>query len=272
MGGIPTKEEGRFVSWGNLYRSGELSELTKDDLAYLKHLDITSVDDLRNDVEIEDKPDKIPANAKYFHIPIGDKEGKEYRRLKRKLIFGGMRRQKAKAEFINIMKAFADSAATDFKPVVDQMIKEERVPLVFHCSGGKDRTGFLAALIYAVLNVDRDVIRNEYMMSNYYRYEKNKRLVKKARWLGLDAETMEYAFLVREEYLDAAFDLIDAEYGDMDTYFEKKFGLTPLIRQELIDKFTYLMEDQKEEQQPGDSTTVAGPSIGPAEDHISIKE
>ncbi len=245
LGGLPTSDK-RYVKWGMIYRSGKLSDLTREDLRYFSHLDIRSVVDLRNNLEIKEDPDRYPKDVKYYHYSLSDKEGEAYNRLRRMVMKEGYRRAKAKDLFVSVMESFADTLADDIKPVFDLMLsKEKTAPLVYHCSGGKDRTGYTTAMILLALGVDRKHIINDYLMSNYYRREANISGMRKARLVGLDSETLEYAFLVRQDYMDAVFKVIDDKYGGTDAYLETKFGLTPERRAELKKRYTEPYFNQK---------------------------
>ena len=239
IGGLPTKD-GRIVQWGKIYRSGELSGLNAADLAYLQKLNLKTVCDFRFKHEVKESPDRLPKGVKYYNFPIGGEKGSEvYAEIRDKVISGEIRREKAKETFIGIMRLFADTGAYEFKPVLDLLAEEKNTPLVYHCAGGKDRTGFMTSMVLAALNVDEEVIKNEYLMSNLYREKKNKRKIRAMRLLGIDQETLKYAFIVQEAYLDAVFDFIKEEYGDVDTYLEQEFGLDSLRRREMIEAYTY---------------------------------
>lgn len=259
LGGLPTKD-GRYVKWGTVYRSGQLSELGRKDLQYFSKLGIRTVVDLRNDLEVAKEPDLYPKGVKYVQHSLSDKEGKAYSRLKQMVLKEGYRRAKAKQLFVDVMKSFADTLASDVKPVFDLMLSDKpQTPFLYHCTGGKDRTGFTTAVILLALDVDRKVIVNDYLMSNYYRRDNNLRSIKRARLIGLDAETLEYAILVREEYMDAVFDVIDNKYGGTDAYLETKFGLTPEKRKELKERYTspyFFRNGEPVEDTAADSSTT----------------
>lgn len=238
IGGLPT-EDGRFVKWGAIYRSGKLSDLSENDLNYLSYLGVKSIVDLRNDIEVNKDPDRYPKDAKYYQISLSDKEGKAYDRIRTMVLKEGYRRAKAKALFVDVMRAFADTLASDIRPVFDLLLSEqETTPLLYHCTGGKDRTGYTTAMILSALGVDRKTITDDYLMSNYYRESANIKNMRKARLIGLDAETLDYAILVRKEYMDAVFQVIDEKYGGTDAYLEKQFGLDAAKRNELKARFT----------------------------------
>jgi len=240
IGGMATKE-GRVVNWGMIYRSSNLADLKKADMVYFNNLNIKHVCDFRYSSEIEKDPDQLPEGAKYHHLPIGGKEGVFYEKLKRRVLKEGLRRKEAKKEFIKVMELFADSAAHDFKPVMDLLNdqKQENAPLLYHCSGGKDRTGYMTMMILATLGVDKERIREEYLMSNYYRYKKNKSIARKARLIGVDPETLGYILVVQNDYFDAVFGVIENKYGGLENYLLEKYEITPEVRQQMIEKYTF---------------------------------
>ena len=237
LGGMTT-QDGRMVSWGKIYRSGSLHALKDKDFIKLQSMGILTVCDLRNDLETTKKPDTLPDGIKYEQHAIGGKEGAAFAELVNKVRKEKYRRTQIRDLFTNLMVSFTDSAASDFKPIIDNLLNGDTDPLIFHCAGGKDRTGFLAAIILLALNVDRETIKQDYMMSNYYREYRNRKRARLAKLLFLDNETLSYGLLVHEEYIDAVFDVIDKKYGGRDNYLEKEFGLDKAKRQKLIDFFT----------------------------------
>jgi len=240
IGGLPTAD-GRRVKWGLIYRSGKLSKLNNSDLDYFANLGIEKVYDFRNNIEVEEDPDRYPEEVAidYIRLPIGDPAGEEYEELVRQLRKGELEGAEMKARFEEIMASFADTLAEDFNPLVQDLIDNQgQTPIMYHCSGGKDRTGFATAIILASLGVEREVIFDEYLMSNYYRYDLNRRNLRLARLIGIKQEPLQYALVVYEDYLKAAFEIIDERYDGMDNYLEEKFGLTPEIRTKLKEAYT----------------------------------
>ncbi len=239
IGGLPTKD-GRYVSWGKIYRADKLSDLSSRDLDYFANLGIHTIIDFRNDVEVNKHPDRYPSSypIEYLRHPIGDKEGETYaafeHKVRKKKIVG----KQVKELFAELMTQFADSVAGDFKPLFDRLLLDDSTPLVYHCSGGKDRTGYASAMILLALGVDEETVRKEYLMSNYYRYDKNKKNMRIARLLFYDLSTLEYLMVVQQEYIDAVFNVIK-DYGGVDQYLEDKFDLTFEKRELLREKYTF---------------------------------
>jgi protein-tyrosine phosphatase len=238
IGGFETKD-GRRVKWGKIYRSGKLSDLEKNDHALLTNLGIKTVCDFRSDVEQEKNPNNLPANIRYIRYPIGEKDGKSFQKLRKDILKKRLKGKDAETTFVNLMAAFADSVSHDFKPVLELLLADGNEPLIYHCSGGKDRTGYMSIILLAAMDVDIKTIRKDYLMSNYYRQTENQKKIRKARIIGLDQETLEYLFIVRDSYFNAVMKTVEERYGDMDNYLAVKFGLTREVRDQLKEKYTY---------------------------------
>ena len=102
---------------------------------------------------------------------------------------------------------------------------ESNDPLVFHCTAGKDRTGFAAALILLALGVSRDDVMRDYLLTN-------ERLKPKTEWRGLSPEVASVLYRVQPEFLNAAFDAVAQEYGHVEGYFHQglRLGKAELAR------------------------------------------
>lgn len=238
IGGFETKD-GRRVKWGKIYRSGKLSDLEKSDRALLTNLGIKTVCDFRSDVEQEKHPNNLPSGIRYLRYPIGEKDGKSFQKLRKDILKKRLKGKAAEETFVKLMEAFADSVSHDFQPVLDLLLADGNEPLIYHCSGGKDRTGFMSIILLAAMDVDIKTIRKDYLMSNYYRQKANQKKIRQARLIGLDQETLEYLFIVRDSYFNSVMNTIKDRYGDMDNYLAVKFGLTREVRDQLKEKYTY---------------------------------
>lgn len=103
---------------------------------------------------------------------------------------------------------------------------ESDAPLVFHCTAGKDRTGFAAAMILLSLGVSQDDVMRDYMMTN-------ERLKPKNDWRGLAPEVASVLYRVQPEFIDAAFEAVTQGYGDVETYLRDGLGLGEAQRERL---------------------------------------
>lgn len=135
------------------------------------------------------------------------------------------------------MERFADQGVQDFARVFELLINDNNTGLVYHCTAGKDRTGLLTALILSALGVSEEVIMQEYLLSNYYRYEKMERNARLgAHVLGIEPESSRAIMDVRPNYLNASYVVIKSKYGSMQNYLQEGLGL----RTEDLDKLKQL--------------------------------
>lgn len=202
LGGYVTTEN-RMVKRGLIYRSGDLDNLTDADLALLAGMGLKTIVDFRSREEIETAPDRLPptiANVHYLEVDPGsifaltDVNTKTGPDLMRKLnvIFVN----DAKAQYAAFFRVLANAAET---------------PLLFHCSAGKDRTGYAAALFLAALGVDYETIFADYMLSDSYVKAKYSRLLGKFPQLSS-------VISVHREYLAAAFEEMNRAYDGVENY------------------------------------------------------
>ena len=272
IGGIPT-HDGRFVRWGQIYRSDRLSALTDEDLSYLESLGLRTVYDFRSPEEVEADPDLIPAGTEieYINEPIiFDVE--DTTNLRERIIAGEIEPTETKEILVTGNRLFATDMAPRFKPFIDCLL-EGKGPIVYHCTSGKDRTGFATMLLLSALNVGRDTIVQDYLLSNYYRYEMNQKRLKPLRYApvikrNLDLETIAPLMIVDRRYINAAYDAIEEKYGTVDAFLEAEYGLDAERRAELIDRYTYgpaiMVEDEFVPAEEGDLELPADPQTAEA--------
>ena len=104
---------------------------------------------------------------------------------------------------------------------------ESDAPTVFHCTAGKDRTGFAAALVLHALGATREEVMHDYLLTN-------QRLKPPAfAWRGLEPHVAEVLWGVRPEFLQASFDAIEQDYGGLEGYLREGLRLGPRERDRL---------------------------------------
>ena len=150
-----TTQNGTRLKDGLLYRSGDLSKATDADLERIASLGIKTVCDLRSEGERRKEPDRIPAAKPFtfFNIPmhpIVDYHGRSLGRLL-SLMFGSERRADYVAASYQAYREYATSYLPQLKALFERISNPENLPLLIHCSAGKDRTGVVASLIQLVL-------------------------------------------------------------------------------------------------------------------------
>lgn len=240
LGGIPT-QDGRYTKWGKIFRSAELQDLSKEDQQTFRELGIGSIIDLRSDKEIEEAPDNYPQDADivWIHNPFGNLSGAQMDSLF-DLIKNADPEGCVGEDFMEKANHdFALSGQENVKRTFDELLQKDR-PVLFHCTAGKDRTGFTSALILSALGVERDVVVQEYLLSNYYRHGENEESLKKAaNFMGLDHRILRPMMAVKANYINSAFAVIDSQFGGVDNYLKNSVGLTDADLNQLRETYLY---------------------------------
>jgi protein-tyrosine phosphatase len=103
--------------------------------------------------------------------------------------------------------------------------------LVFHCTAGKDRTGFAAALVLHALGVPRAVVMQDYLLTNaLYQPPPLPRT-------DTPAEALAVLWRVQADFLEAAFDALEADHGGVEQYLQQRLRVGPAARQALADRY-----------------------------------
>lgn len=207
LGGLKTKD-GRYVKWGKIFRSDDLHNLTDADLIYLSNIPLVSIVDFRSKEEIERGPDKVPASVKEdYALSISPGNLLTAASLD-KLTF---EQADSAMKDINRLLVTDVDAIKQYKKMFDLLQDKEDVPLMFHCSAGKDRTGMGAALILSALGVEEDIIFANYMESNKY-------LANKYTEYIAEKPQLKPLFEVKPEFLKAGLDQIKKDHGSVENY------------------------------------------------------
>lgn len=207
LGGYRNRE-GKYVKWGKIFRSDDLYHLTEQDLTYLSSIPLVSIVDFRSEGEMERAPDKTPASVEKSYICCmnpGDLSGSmdflSYDKEQLHELMRGMNR----------ILVTDSVCVAQYRKLFELLQDESKVPLMYHCSAGKDRTGMATALILYALGVDREVILQDYLSSNRYLDDKYTPYIE--RYPNLQA-----LFEVKSEFLLAGFEQIEKSYGSVDKF------------------------------------------------------
>ena len=241
IGGLKTKD-GKTVRWGKIYRSDNLSKLENKEFRKFSDMHITTVYDLRTDHEIKGKEDHLPLNVQYIHTPtVKDKEG-EIAKVRAKVIAGEISEKQAREQTVQFYQDAVTTNVLSLTGIINKIVDSDE-PVLYHCSAGKDRTGIVSAIILSILNVDRQTIVNEYLLSNYYRRDKTEKTLGKAKLAKIikpkmDLKAIEVFITVDESFINATFSAIDKQYGGIDKFIESQLGIDGKKRMEIIAKLT----------------------------------
>ncbi|NKI72594.1 protein-tyrosine-phosphatase [Collimonas pratensis] len=98
-------------------------------------------------------------------------------------------------------------------------LAEQGKTMLYHCTAGKDRTGFASALLLSALDVERATIVADYLESN--RNNASAKVLAQLFKADLAPEIMRPLLNVEAAYLEAALTVIDEEYGGMPHYLRQ---------------------------------------------------
>lgn len=210
MGGY-TGIGGKTVRNGLLYRGASMENLSDADLEKMAALGIVGTVDFRLPDEAGKAPTRVwPGLEKRFSLPLSPGNLAELYATPEAA--GGEERMQ------NMNKGLAEAAHEEYREFFRIISNPNNLPLLFHCSAGKDRTGFAAAMFLSALGVDRETIMRDYLLSADYLAEKNRPDIEKKPELA--------PFLtVQASYLQAALDIIDQKYGGVETYLVQTLGV-----------------------------------------------
>lgn len=229
LGGKTTRD-GRRIKTGLLFRSDALHKLTQEDLHTFARHGIRTVCDLRTPRERKRKPNRIPLDPAIaqHHFPIyPDPNFREYQLFA--YLFGHAGGERYQAYIAEFYQRIAFVHADVHGKVISLLSEEAHVPALFHCSAGRDRTGFVAALVQLLLGVPRETVIKEYLLTNDYVADAMQQFIKKLGWLrvfGVTEQRMQQIMLVKAAYLEAVLDQIDQQYGSIDGYALQACGLS----------------------------------------------
>jgi len=219
LGGYPGKD-GRAVRWRQIFRSNHLGHLTEADIGVLRSLGLKRAFDLRGAEERAAAVCAFEAIAVHS-LPIEPTVVAELRAL---LDAGSPLSSTEAADAMrNSYRSYVRQNTPRFRALFTHLL-EDHVPLVIHCTAGKDRTGFASALILHALGVPDDLIAQDYLLTNrYYRRDPS-------TGTDLPEEVRLVLTSVEASFLAASFDVIRADYGDLQGYFREGLGIGPRER------------------------------------------
>ncbi|MCX4728520.1 tyrosine-protein phosphatase [Streptomyces sp. NBC_01306] len=234
LGGYRTSD-GKQLRYGVVFRGDALGKLTPADLAVTSKLGLKSVVDFRLPVEVRtDGADRLPKGASAIPLPIDDTGlyerttaaiGSRDPAQQQKALGDG----KGAQTMQRIYRTFVTEAGArhQFAKVLDTIADGKRLPLLFHCTSGKDRTGWMSYVLLRAVGVPARTAEADYLLSNDIRKtadEKTREGLKKSGVMK-DPQLIVPLQEVRKDYLGAALTEADHRYGSFDAYLSKGLGL-----------------------------------------------
>ncbi|WP_055586221.1 tyrosine-protein phosphatase [Streptacidiphilus griseoplanus] len=268
LGGYRTGD-GRSVRHGVALRSDALHRLSAGDLDTLSALGLRQVVDLRGLAEVrENGPDRVPGlpvaeidaaehsatprtvvpdspdGVTLHHLPVYAERYDIYVALRDALASRDAAAQRAllgdgggEALMTGLYRWFVtEPVARDrFSRVLKLLAQPGGTPLLFHCTAGKDRTGWAAAVLLTALGVDRDTVFDDYLLTN----ERHAVIVERVmnafgtRRIMDEPELLMPVYRADPAYLEAAFSEVENGWPSFDAFLTDGLGLDDALRKAL---------------------------------------
>lgn len=214
---------GRPLRWGRLFRSDQLSGLTAADRERLRPLGLTRAFDFRGTQERAAQPYALPGLTQYS-LAIEPTVAQNMAALVAAGLPLSAERMTELME--ELYRRLVDDEAHRFAEWFGHLLDDD-APQVFHCTAGKDRTGVAAALLLLALGVPRDVVAQDYLLTN--------QLYRRPATLSehVPEDALAVLWSVQPRFLDAALDEIDRDPGGLEHYLAQRMKLSPAARERL---------------------------------------
>lgn len=235
LGGYKTKD-GKTVKYHKLLRSAGLSDLTDNDLNYLKDYGFKIDIDLRSKQEVDSKPDKKPAGVRYVWAPVFQEDETKSSEVQSETYIPEINGDPTNgyAHMLDVYRDIitGDSAKAAYRKFFNQLLLNvnDNEVLLFHCSAGKDRTGMGAVFLLKALGVPLETIKEDYLLTNVANNEYVDNLISELEAKGYNEpevlNSVRDLMTVHNNYLTTALNTIDRSYGSLDKYIKEELKVT----------------------------------------------
>lgn len=234
LGGYRTGK-GRQVRYGQVFRADALARLTDRDLSKLSRLELRTVVDFRLPAEVRrDGAGRLPEGAAAVSRPVDDLG--LYATTTEVIGSGDPVEQEARlgdGRAERMMRSIYRTFVTDpdsrhqFATVMRDVARSKGTPLLYHCTSGKDRTGWMSYLLLRAVGVPAGTAERDFLLSNAFRGEADRKVREELRKTGYmdNPDLLIPLQEVREEYLDAALAQVEEDYGSLHRYLTDGLGL-----------------------------------------------
>ncbi|MEM8661680.1 MAG: tyrosine-protein phosphatase [Pseudomonadota bacterium] len=233
FGGYRTGD-GQRVKWGYLFRSGQLSSLSPQDLDLVASLQLDLVFDFRREEEQANDLSRLPQQPGPRVISLPITPGSHARFFEE--ADQQTDRPDAMFEFmLEINRDFAGPQSATYRRMFNEILATPEARFLIHCAAGKDRTGFAAAVMLLALGVPKEVVMEDYLLTSLYFLPEREleRVRVKYQLEDMIAEAILPMLQVHEDYLAVAIEHIEQSFGSIDNYLEEALGVGRAERLEL---------------------------------------
>lgn len=214
LGGYPAGAN-RRTRWHQVYRSDSLAELTNPDLTRLAALDLFALFDFRLPEEAAANPDRLPPDHAIRLANPGFLPENTETMLAR-VRSGTITPQEVVKEVTGHYVLFAERHIPNYASYFRALLEADGRPVLIHCTSGKDRTGWGAALTLLAAGCSDETAAQDYVLTDRYR-----RALGFMFPAGVNPETMHVLTSARRGYIDAALSTLRQRHGPGDGWMDE---------------------------------------------------
>jgi len=240
VGGYRTAD-GRAVRWGRVFRAGSLAGLTDGDVAWLGRLGLRLSCDLRSAEEVIARPDRLPPGAVSRHTAVTAEVGRV-----RRIVTLFRKRHRIQELLQDAYLIMLDQNGPLFAGIIRAAADPANLPLVIHCTAGKDRTGLAVALLLLTLGVPEETVIADYTLSNHAYDLLAERMgpeMEPLYRLGFDEAQLRPFLLAEARTLTGALAHLRRRYGSVEGYLQRA-GLDGVAVERVREML--LMDDERQ--------------------------
>lgn len=230
-------KDGRRLKEGRLFRSDGLAQLSDRDGAKLSGLGLRDVIDLRDKEEITHAPSRWPDTME-LRIWTGAESAADAE-ISYIMECEGLDASAFSASMLSLYSRFPVNLAQATRALGEAILAADCGATLVHCTAGKDRTGFVVAMLLHAIGIEPDEIMADYLLSDASYAAAYVRFNIAGRFDALDARApgaVSTVLGVHPEYLQAAERRIADDFGSIDRWLETVAGLGPQQRELLAER------------------------------------
>ena len=227
LGGYLTRS-GQTTQFRRIFRSDGLHRISPEGQQALIESGLRMVIDLRNERELDEKPNPLASNPQidYHHIPL----------------FHGLTRPNTPLGLMfPTLEAMYQATLEQCRPTVIQTLQtiasQDEGAVLFHCTAGKDRTGLIAALLLGLAGVEAEHIVEDYALTTHHAAPLLDELYQAGLARGLDPEGYRRLLTAEAGTMQTTLSYLEADHGGIEAYIaslELPSGTVERLRNRLL--------------------------------------
>jgi protein-tyrosine phosphatase len=244
LGGYSTAD-GHLTKWGLVFRSDALHQLDSEEQKYIERLEIKRIIDFRSPQEIAKAPNQPISMSETVNFnphadvaqqastqSVSKKDEEKIAQLEEmvRTEAGKEQLRKNRNVMIEQMKqlVLGENAVKAYQQFFSTLVEDNAAPLIFHCQGGKDRTGWAAAIYLGALGVSKEQIYQDYLLTDKMNAPRNAKRMAIYKKYTDNEDVLAFLAslqLTKKDYLDGAYQAVEKNYGTMKEYLTLGLGV-----------------------------------------------